>query len=153
PVTVDLTPPTLEVASKEHVARVGGSECAVYRVGADAVRAGVQVGREFFPGAPGYFADPALRATLFAIPQDAADARPEATAVDAAGNARSVPLGVAIRPRRFAEKTLPISEDFLARKVPELLQANGLDQSGDLVTGYLRINRELRTATEDRVHT
>jgi murein DD-endopeptidase MepM/ murein hydrolase activator NlpD len=150
-VTVDLTPPTLEVASKEHVARLGGSECAVYRVGADAVRAGVQVDREFFPAVAGYFADRALRATLFAVPQDAGEARPAATAVDAAGNARIVGLGVAIRPRRFAEKTLPITDDFLARKVPELLQANDLDQSGDLVTGYLRINRELRAATEQRV--
>jgi murein DD-endopeptidase MepM/ murein hydrolase activator NlpD len=153
PVTVDLTPPTLEVASREHVARLGGSECAVYRVGADAVQAGVQVGPEFFPAVSGYFADPALRATLFAVPQDAADARPAVTAVDAAGNARTIALGVTIHPRRFAEKTLPITDDFLARKVPELLQANDLDQSGDLVTGYLRINRELRAATEARVRT
>ena len=150
-VTVDLTPPTLEVASTEHVARLGGSECAVYRVGADAVRSGIQVGREFFPGVAGYFADAALRATLFAVPQDAVDARPAATVVDAAGNARTVGLGVAVRGRRFAEKTLPITEDFLVRKVPELLQANDLDQSGDLVAGYLRINRELRAATETRV--
>ena len=35
--------------------------------------------------------------------------------------------------------------------MPELLAANGLDQSGDLVTGYLRINRELRASTEERV--
>jgi murein DD-endopeptidase MepM/ murein hydrolase activator NlpD len=150
-VTVDLTPPTLEVLTTQHVARLGGSECAVFRAGADAVRAGVQVGRDFFPGVPGYFADPALRATLFAVPQDAPDARPAAMAADAAGNARTVPLGVAIHGRRFAEKTLPISDDFLARKVPELLQANDLDQSGDLVAGYLRINRELRAATEARV--
>ena len=46
------------------------------------------MGRDFFPGVRGYFADPALRATLFAVPQDAADARPAATAADAAGNAR-----------------------------------------------------------------
>lgn len=150
-VTVDLTPPSLEVLSAQHVARLGGSECVVYRAGADAVTSGVQVGAEFFPGVGGLFADGALRAALFAIPQDAPDAKPTAVAVDAAGNRRSTGIDVDVRPRTFADKTLPLSTDFLTRKVPELLQANGLDPSGDLVAGYLRINRELRAATETRV--
>jgi murein DD-endopeptidase MepM/ murein hydrolase activator NlpD len=150
-VTVDLTPPTLAVVSARHVVRLGGSECAVYRVGADAIRSGVEVDREFFPGVAGYFAEPALRAALFAVPQDLPDARPAAVVTDAAGNARRAGLEVAVQPRRFAEKTLPVSDEFLARKVPELLQANGLDQSGDLLAGYLRINRELRVATERRL--
>ena len=41
---IDATPPTLEVLSKQHVARLGGSECLVYKVGADAIASGVQVG-------------------------------------------------------------------------------------------------------------
>src|SRR5213078_3317284 len=137
-VTVDVTPPLLEVMPGEHVAHVGGSECAVYRVGPDAVRSGVQVGDEFFPGVAGYFADSGLRVAVFALPQHEPDARP-------------VNMGVRVTPRRFAEKTMPVSDDFLSRKVPELLAANNLDQSGDLVEGYLRINRELRAATEARV--
>ena len=151
PVTVDLTPPTLQVVNEERVGVVGGSECVVYRVGPDAVESGVRVGQEFFRGVAGLFADPALRAALFALPQDAPAARPEATAADAAGNRRTVPIGITVRPRRFAEKTLPVSDEFLARKVPELLQANGLRNSGDLVAGYLQINRELRQASEVRV--
>ncbi len=150
-VTVDVTPPTVELLSTQHVVRLGGSECAVYRTSADAARSGVRVGDEVFPGSPGWFQDPALRAALFAVPEDAPEARPALVAADAAGNVRSVSLGAEVRGRRFAEKTLPISDDFLARKVPELLQANGLDQSGDLVAGYLRVNRELRVATEKRV--
>ena len=150
-VTVDVTPPLLEVMPGEHVARVGGSECAVYRVGPDAVRSGVQVGDEFFPGVAGYFADSGLRVAVFALPQHEPDARPAVLAADAAGNARTVNMGVRVTPRRFAEKTMPVTDDFLSRKVPELLAANNLDQSGDLVEGYLRINRELRAATEVRV--
>ncbi len=152
PVTVDLTPPTLEVLSQQHVVRLGGSECAVYRVGTDAVETGVAVGEVNFPGAPGLFADRALRATLFAVPPDApSGAVPTVVAADQAGNRRAVRLDAVVRPRRFAEKTLELSEDFLARKVPELLEANGLPSDGDLVAGYLRINRELRIATEKRV--
>jgi murein DD-endopeptidase MepM/ murein hydrolase activator NlpD len=151
PVTVDVTPPTVEVLTSQHVGRVGGSECVVYRPGSDATASGVQVGREFFPGVPGLFADASLRAALFALPQDTPDAQAVVLVADAAQNRRSAPIGVVVRPRRFAEKTLAITDDFLSRKVPELLQANGLDPSGDLVSGYLRINRELRAATEVRV--
>src|SRR5213078_583074 len=125
--------------------------CAVTRVGPDAVRSGVQVGDEFFPGVAGYFADAGLRVALFALPQSLPDARPAVLAADVAGNARRVDLGVKATPRRFAEKTMPVTDDFLSRKVPELLAANDLDQSGDLVEGYLRINRELRAKTEVRV--
>ncbi len=132
-----MTPPLLEVMPGEHVARVGGSECAVYRVGPDAIRSGVQVGDEFFPGVAGYFADAGLRVALFALPQSLPDARPAVMAADVAGNARRVDLGVKVTPRRFAEKTMPVTDDFLSRKVPELLAANDLDQSGDLVEGYL----------------
>src|SRR5207249_3666952 len=53
PVTIDLTPPTLEVLSQQHVVRLGGAECAVYRVGADAVTSGITVGETTFPGGDG----------------------------------------------------------------------------------------------------
>jgi murein DD-endopeptidase MepM/ murein hydrolase activator NlpD len=151
-VTVDVTPPSLQVMSAERVMTVGGSESVVYRIGADAVASGIEVGDEFFPGVAGLFADATLRAALFAVPEKTPEARPKAVAVDAAGNRRLVPVGATIKARRFAEKTLPITDDFLNRKVPELLQQNGLKEGGDLVEGYLRINRDLRATTEKRVH-
>lgn len=152
-VRIDLTPPTLEVLSQQHVVRLGGSECAVYKVGADTTTSGVQVTDAVFPG-DALFADDALRAALFAVPENETVASPVTVfAADAAGNRRTTRLDAAIRPRKFADKTLPITDDFLSRKVPELLQANGMDPGGDLVAGYLRINRELRATTEDRVRT
>jgi murein DD-endopeptidase MepM/ murein hydrolase activator NlpD len=150
-VNLDLTPPTLELLSAQHVLRLGGSECAVYRVGPDTVRSGVQVGAAFFPGAAGLFVEPGLRAALFAAPEDAPGAKPTVLAADAAGNQRVLSLDAEIRSRHFAEKTLDISDDFLTRKVPELLAANHLDPGGDLISGYLRINRDLRATTETRV--
>jgi murein DD-endopeptidase MepM/ murein hydrolase activator NlpD len=151
PITVDLTAPTLEVLTRQHVVRIGGSESAIYRAGADAVRSGVQVGAEFFPGVAGVFTDPTLRVALFAIPEKAPNARPIVVADDAVGNRRSVGLDAQVQPRQFAKKSLVLSQDFLAAKVPELLQENGLPPTNDLVEGYLRINRELRVSTESRV--
>jgi hypothetical protein len=150
-VVVDLTPPTIGVVSEERIAKLGGSETVVYRVAPDATESGVQVGREFFPGVAGVFADPNLRVAVFALAQDAPDARPVVVASDAAGNRQQATVGIVVKPRTFAEKRLELSQDFLARKVPELLQANGMPNNGDLVDGYLRINRELRAKTEQRV--
>ena len=151
PVIVDLTPPTIGVVSEERIAKLGGAETVVYRVAPDATASGVQVGREFFPGVAGVFADANLRVAVFALAQDAPEARPVVVASDAAGNRQQATVGIVVKPRVFAEKRLELSQDFLSRKVPELLSANGLPNSSDLVEGYLRINRELRATTEQRV--
>jgi murein DD-endopeptidase MepM/ murein hydrolase activator NlpD len=151
PITIDVTPPTLEVLSTQHVARLGGTECLVYRVSADAITSGVQVGDLFFPGQEGVFADPTIRAALFALPESQPGATVSAVAKDRAGNQRTASFDLVVKPRKFADKTLTIDDDFLRRKVPDLLRENGLDASGDLVEGYLRVNRELRHKTEVRV--
>ncbi len=150
-ITVDVTPPTLEILSKQHVARLGGSECLVYKVGADAVTSGVQVDTLLFPGTPGLFADPSLRAALFALPESLPNATVTAVAIDAAGNRRTASIDLVVRPRSFADKTLAIDDDFLRRKVPDLLRDNGMAVPDDLVQGYLTINRDLRRTTEERL--
>jgi murein DD-endopeptidase MepM/ murein hydrolase activator NlpD len=151
PVMVDVTPPKLTVVSKNHAARVGGSELAVFRVGSDTASAGVQVGDLFFPASADVFKEPELRAVLFAIPDDSTNAKPVAVATDAAGNRAEAPLDVHIPPRKFADKKLAITDAFLQRKVPELLAANDLQADGPTLDGYLRINRDLRRTTETRI--
>jgi murein DD-endopeptidase MepM/ murein hydrolase activator NlpD len=150
-ITIDVTPPTIEILSKQHVARIGGSECLVYKVSADAVTSGVQVDTLLFPGTTGFFADPALRAALFALPESLPNATVTAVAVDAAGNRRTASIDLVVRPRSFADKNLPIDDDFLKHKVPDLLRENGMPVPDDLVQGYLMVNRDLRRATEERL--
>jgi len=151
-VTVDLTPPTVEVLSQQHNLRLGGLDFFVYRASADAVRSGVAVGPYFFAGTAGLFADSAIRAGFFAVPQDL-DARavPKAVAEDAAGNRREMTFHAVVKPRRFAERTLELDDAFLARKVPEILAASGLAPEADLAAGYLLVNRTLRKASEERI--
>ncbi len=150
-VVVDVTPPALTVVSTQHRARQGGSEFVILRAGADAVTSGVHVGDLFFPASDGVFKDPELHATLFALPDDAVGAKPVAVASDAAGNRAEVALDMAVAARKFPEKKLAVTDAFLARKVPELLTASGLPADGTLVDGYLRINRDLRQTTEQRI--
>ena len=150
-ITVDTTPPTLEVLSKQHVARLGGSECLMYKVGADAVSSGVQVGDLFFEGTPGLFTDPAIRAALFALPESMPNAPVSAIVTDAAGNRRAANVDLVVKPRSFPDKTLDIDDAFLQRKVPDLLRENNMPVPNDLVQGYLSVNRDLRKSTEARL--
>jgi len=152
PVTIDLTPPKIEPLTTQHYVRLGGMDAAVFRQSADTVRSGVEVDKYFFPAQTGYFADPGIAIVLFAVPQDlTAEARPKLVAADAAGNQREVYLPCEIKPRRFAERTLAVGDDFLSRKVPEIAQASGVPVTGDLVQDYLRINRDLRQEDDARI--
>ncbi len=153
PVTVDLTPPKIELLTTQHNVRLGGVELAVFRQSPDTVFSGIEVDKYFFPSVVGYFADRGVALAFFAIPQDlTADVRPRLIARDAAGNERDIYLPCTIKPRVFAERTLAIDDDFLTRKVPDLEHDNGLPIVTDLVKGYLNINGELRRRNEAQIH-
>jgi hypothetical protein len=153
-IEIDYTPPTIEVLTTQHYMRLGGSDVVVYKTSKDAVRSGVQVDPYFFPGVKGLVAsDPEISAALFAVPQDlTTGARPKVLAEDAAGNRRDADFWVSIKPRKFAERTLEVNDDFLKRKVPELIDLNRLPPTDDLVAGYLEINRTLRKQSEEVIH-
>lgn len=149
---IDLTPPTLEVLSTEHYVKIGGAEFLLYKVSTDATQSGVQVDHYFFPGTAGMFADGAIRAAFFSVPQDLdLKTTPKAVAVDAAGNRREVNFHTVVKPRHFADKTLVLDDAFLQRKVPEILAATGSPPQTDLVEGYLFINRTIRKQSEERI--
>jgi murein DD-endopeptidase MepM/ murein hydrolase activator NlpD len=151
-VTVDLTPPAVELLTTQHNIRLGGSSVAVFRLAEDAVDAEVGVADYHFPAVRGYFADPRIAVAVFAVPQDlTTDVRPIVRAVDAAGNRQEIELPIYIRGRQFEDRTLEISDNFLSRKVPQLLAANNMPPADDLVEGYLRINRDLRAESEKRL--
>ncbi len=151
-VQLDFTPPRVELLTQQHNVRLGGVELAVWRESADAVRSGVEVGPYFFPATRGVFEDPDLALALFAVPQDLdVQAQPLVVSTDAAGNQARLPVPVQVLPQRFAQRTLTIDDEFLARKVPEIERDAGLSAYGDLLQRYLYINRELRKQNEARI--
>jgi murein DD-endopeptidase MepM/ murein hydrolase activator NlpD len=58
---------------------------------------------------------------------------------------------VTIKPRKFADRSLAIDDNFLARKVPDLQRDNNLPQAAEFVQGYLAINGDLRRQNEVRI--
>lgn len=152
PVSVDLTPPRVEILSTPHNMRLGGVDLAVFRQTPDTVRSGIAVGDSFFPSTVGYFSDESVALAMFAAPQHlTGDIGFQVVAVDGAGNERRAALPVRVKMRTFAARTLAISDGFLERKVPEIVETNRLRIDGNPVEQYLYINRELRAQNEKTI--
>jgi hypothetical protein len=147
-VIIDMTPPQVEVQSREHYLTHGGSGLVIYTASADAVRSGVQVGDYFFPGRPGYFASPELYLAFFAYPYNA-DQKDSVVVVaeDAAGNGTAARFFYRVKTVPYRDSTLPMSDEFIRRKMLPLL---GGDASPPLSPKevFLQVNRDLRRAND-----
>ena len=147
PVTVDLTPPKIEVLDATHYIAPGGSGLVAFRV-TGAARADVTAGPLTFRSFAFGPADRGARVALIALPWDFDPAAPVTIrATDEAGNAAARGIPAELLPRKFPRDTIEIKEPFLQAKVPELLPQRPPNQS--LVDGFLVINRDLRRQAEE----
>jgi murein DD-endopeptidase MepM/ murein hydrolase activator NlpD len=149
PVTLDFTPPTLEIlASTRYLSRGGGGLVALRAKGA--ARVGVSVGDLFFPAFPAGPPESGLQAALYALPWNLPAGAPiTVSAQDEAGNAVSRALAVDIRPRKFPMDTIELSQQFLASKMPELLPERGQIPPDQLLPAFLTVNRDKRKEAEE----
>jgi murein DD-endopeptidase MepM/ murein hydrolase activator NlpD len=147
PLAIDTTPPRASLLTGLTYVRRGGSELAVYTVEDGVGKNGIQVGSSFFTG----FVDPAdpkRRLAFFAIPTDAPEGvKPMLVATDRAGNEAKIALVTSLQERAFPADTIPLTDEFMAAKVAELLT----DFSGSSLDGYLKINRELRKENDAQI--
>jgi murein DD-endopeptidase MepM/ murein hydrolase activator NlpD len=149
PVTLDFTPPTLEVlAFTRYLAQGGGGLVAFRSRGAS--RVGVNAGGLFFPAFPAGPPDSGILVALLALPWDAPRGGIGVLAQDEAGNTVTRALAAEVKARRFPSDTIEIKEDFLHQKVAELLPEQANAQGDALVGAFLRINRDQRKAAEQR---
>lgn len=145
PVTVDLTPPRLEVLAATPYVAPGGAGLVALRVDG-ATRVETRVGPFAFPTFP--LGPGSTRVGFFALPWDAEPSVAlGVAAVDEAGNRVFRPLATTVLPRRFRRDVIELTEAFLQAKVPELLPAGGGPAS--LLERFLVINRDLRRQAED----
>lgn len=143
-ITVDLTPPKLEIVAATRYVAPGGAGIVVLRAG-DAARAPILVGTLPFPTFP--VGPPGTRVGLFALPYDfVAGTAITVTAQDEAGNAASRGVSSEVLRRRFRHDTIVVKDSFLQAKVPELLPQHPASQP--LVDAFLVINGDLRRQAE-----
>lgn len=140
-VDVILEPPRLVVDEERHYINQGGAELVTFTVSGDWTEAGVKVGGYTFrsfplPGKPAN-----ERFSLFGFPWDLpVDTVPHVYARNAAGTEVTGRFWFKIFPKPFRKRDLEITDAFLD-KVVNQIDPGG---SGDLLTRFLRINRDLR---------
>jgi murein DD-endopeptidase MepM/ murein hydrolase activator NlpD len=150
--TIDITPPTLELTADDRYVNFGGVGAIVYKASADTATSGVKFGDRFFPGFPGQVKDrPDHVLAFFAHPYDApAEARPTLVATDKAGNTREMRLAYELKNVRYKKSTLAISDSFLQSKVAPLLSDTAA-RGGAPKDVFVAVNREMRKENEDRI--
>ncbi len=147
PVTIDLTPPRLEILAATRYVSPGGAVMVAFKAG-DASRVDVTVGKRVFPSFAYGPPDRGARVALIALPYDYDAGTPlGVTARDEAGNTAARGVPVELKPRAFPRDTIKLSEAFLQAKVPELLPQRPPTQP--LLDGFLVINRDQRKQAED----
>ena len=146
-VVIDTQPPQIEVLSRAHNINQGGAGLVIFRTSESCSQSGVQVGDKFFPGHGGFFDDPLVYLTFFALGyQQGRDTDIRVRAEDPAGNHAESSIYYHIRRKVFRKDKINISDGFLNRKLPEFLSQISSDASKSAVDKFLEINRDLRTA-------
>jgi len=151
-VTIDITPPTIELVADDRYVNFGGVGAIVYKTSADTATSGVRIGDRFFPGFAGQIKDhPDRWFALFAHPYDAApDVRPTLVATDRAGNTRELRLAYELKNVGYRKSTIALTETFLQNKVAPLLGETAARQ-GSPKEVFMAVNRRLRQDNEARI--
>jgi murein DD-endopeptidase MepM/ murein hydrolase activator NlpD len=150
--TIDITPPTLEIVADDRYVNFGGVGMIVYKPSADTVTTGIKVGNYFFPGYKGQIASqPEHYVAFFAHAYNVGeDERAALVATDKAGNTREMRLAYTLKNVKYKKSTLQISEDFLRNKVTPLLNDVGARQ-GSPKEIFVKVNKALRKENEDKI--
>lgn len=151
-ITIDISPPTIEVIADDRYVNFGGVGVIVYKPAADAVTSGVKLGSYFFPGYKGQIKDHpdyflAFFAHAYNVPEDQ---RAAVVATDKAGNTREVRLSYELKGVKYKKSTLSISDDFIANKVAPLLNDVGARQ-GTPKDIFIKVNRNLRKENDEQI--
>ena len=144
-IVFDTQAPDVSVLTRQHNIKQGGSGLVVYRLSENCAKSGIYVGKEFFPGYSGYFSDDAVYLAFFALGYDQGrDTQLYVEAVDAAGNSGRGGLNYYIGERRFKHDTLPVSDGFLRRKLPEFSHVIATPANASLIEKFRYVNETLR---------
>ena len=151
-VTIDTTPPTLDLIADDRYVNFGGVGVIVYKPSADTATSGVKMGDYFFPGFAGQVKDhPDYCIALFAHPYNAPpDARPTLVATDKAGNAREMRLAYELKNVNYKKSTIVLSDNFLQNKIVPLI-ADPAARQGTPKEQFVAVNKTLRKVNEDKI--
>ncbi len=149
-VIIDTKPPAIEILTKRHNITRGGAGLVIYRLFEDNLKSGVVVGKNFFPGYSGEFADKHVFLSFFALTyKQGPGTKIFVEAEDPAGNISKKGFYHYIKDRRFKHDVINISDSFLERKMPDFDLGSSKDalfalSKNPLLKKFLYINTVLR---------
>jgi murein DD-endopeptidase MepM/ murein hydrolase activator NlpD len=150
--TVDITPPTINLVADDRYVNFGGVGAIVYQPSPDTVASGVKIGNHFFPGTKGAIKGHPDR--FFVLFAHAYDTDPKAKAMlvatDKAGNSREMPLVYELKDFRYRKSTIAVSDAFLQGKVAPLV-TDAAARQGAPKDVFVAVNRKLRKENEDKI--
>lgn len=152
PVIIDTRAPGIEVFTSAHNINQGGAGLVIFRTSEACSQSGVQVGNRFFPGHAGYFKDPLVYLTFFALGyEQGRDTKIQLTAVDQAGNRSLSGLNHHIRHKKFRKDRINISDGFLKKKLPDFSAEIPQGSAASPLDRFLYVNRDLRQANYQKI--
>jgi murein DD-endopeptidase MepM/ murein hydrolase activator NlpD len=151
-ITIDVTPPTLNLIADDRYVNFGGVGVLVYQPSADTATSGVKMGDYFFPGFAGQVSGhPDYFLALFAHPYNAPpEARPTLVATDKAGNTRELRISYELKNVKYKKSTIALSESFLQNKIAALAPDAASKQAGPKEM-FISVNKTLRKVNEDKI--
>jgi murein DD-endopeptidase MepM/ murein hydrolase activator NlpD len=152
---VRLIPPAIGVLSMQNYVARGGAGVVVYRVGESAVRDGVEVEGNWFPGYPLPGGESDERFSLYGVPFDLENGdEVRLIAEDDVLNRSSRSFVEQFFAKGYKTDNIQITDGFMEKVVPEILeQTPELKQQNSLLESYLEINGELRRRNTETLTT
>ena len=149
--TIDVTPPTLELIADDRYVNFGGVGALVYKPSADTETSGVKIGSYFFPGTKGVIRDqPEHFFVLFAHAYNVAPgSKVVVVATDKAGNSREMAIVYELKDVKYRKSTIALTDGFLQSKVAPLVK--GGEAQGTPKEVFIAVNKKLRKENEDRI--
>ena len=150
--TIDITPPTLDLVADDRYVNFGGVGAIVYKSSADTATSGVKVGTHFFPGFAGVVKDhPDYYFALFAHAYDVEpNQRATIVATDKAGNSREMRLAYELKNVKYKKSTIAVSDNFFQSKVVPLLK-DASKQNGSVKDVFVAVDKGVRKENEDKI--
>ena len=151
-ITIDVTPPTLELVADDRYIDFGGVGAIVYRSSADTASTEVTVGGHAFPGFRGVVqGHPDEWFAFFAHAYDVPPTeRATIVATDKAGNTREMRLAYELKNVRYKKSTLAVSDSFFQNKVVPLLK-DVSRRGGSVKDVFVAVDKGVRKENEDKI--
>ena len=152
-VTIDVTPPTINLVADDRYVNFGGVGVIVYQPSADTAQTGVKMGNYFFPAFAGVISGhPDYYLALFAHPYNAPPAeRPVIVATDKAGNTREMRVAYELKNVKYKKSTIAVSDHFYQNKVVPLLK-DVSKRNGSVAEVFVAVDKGVRKENEDKIY-